>query len=134
MRNSFSRCSCGNHFLLKKFAIQKNNSMCQFQSLYFEDDGYVVRCKQCNNYQLAFGNMMITLSQHDFDIMCKAVQHKCAEENFTFSGYAKCIVVPTPSNGMHLLLTKKELTRFNEILEEADNEAKAQSLISLFSR
>jgi hypothetical protein len=107
--------------------------MCQFQSLYFDDDGYVVRCKQCDHYQIAFGSTMLTLAQKDFETICQIVKHKCAEENFEFAGHAKCIIIPTPSGGVHLLLTKEEANRFNDILEEADNEAKAQCLISLFN-
>lgn len=107
--------------------------MCEFQSLYFNDDGYVVRCKQCNCYQLAFGTTLITLTQQDFKAICKTAKYKCIEEDFSFSKHSKCVVIPTPSCGLFLLFTREEAIRFNEILEEADNEEKVQRLLSLFN-
>jgi hypothetical protein len=108
--------------------------MCEFQSLYFNDDGYVVRCKQCGYYQLAFGSTMLTLAKKDFEAICKMIRHKCNEADFSVSEHSKCVVIPTPSYGMYMLLTKNEANRFNEILEEADNEEKAQCLLSLFNQ
>lgn len=107
--------------------------MCEFQSLYFNDDGYVVRCKQCGCYQLAFGSTMLTLTKKGFETFCKMVKHKCNERDFLFSEHSKCVVIPTPSNGVYMLLTKNEVNQLNEILEEADNEEKAQCLLSLFN-
>ena len=107
--------------------------MCEFQSLYFNDDGYVVRCRHCEHYQLAFGSTMLTLEQKDFEAICKMVKDKSSEEDFSFPKHSKCVVIPTPYYGLYMLLTKNEANRFNEILEEADNEAKALCLLSLFS-
>jgi hypothetical protein len=108
--------------------------MCEFQSLYFNNDGYVVRCKQCGHYQIAFGSTMLTLVKKDFEAICKMVKYKSSEKDSSFSEHSKCVVIPTPSYGLHMLLTKNEANRFNEILEEADNEAKALCLLSLFNQ
>ena len=107
--------------------------MCEFQSLYFGDDGYVVRCEKCNHYQVAFGSTMLNLPPHDFETLLKIMQHKCRAEVDTMAAHSKSVIVPTPSPGVSLLFTKSEAMRFYEILEEADNEVKAQSLISLFN-
>jgi hypothetical protein len=108
--------------------------MCEFESLYFNDDGYVVRCKKCGYYQLAFGTIMLTLTKKDFETMRNVVQQKCNEGDFSLCEHSKCVCIPTPSTGMYMLLTKNEAKRFNEILEEADNEEKAKSLLNLFKQ
>jgi hypothetical protein len=108
--------------------------MCQFQSLYFNDDGYVVYCKKCNRYQLAFGSSLLTLKPGDFTVFCNVVKRKCREEHdFSTAEHSKTVVIPTPCNGMYMLLTKKEARLFHRILEEADTEMKTQQLLGLFN-
>ena len=108
--------------------------MCEFQSLYFNDDGYVVRCKQCGVYQVAFISIMLTLTESDFEAFCKMVKHKCNEEDCSFIEHTKNVVIPTPCYGIYILLTRVEAQKFNGILEDADNEAKALSMINLFNQ
>jgi hypothetical protein len=108
--------------------------MCEFQSLYFNGDGYVVRCRHCGYYQLAFGSTLLTLVKKDFEAICELVKYKCSEDDFSFSENSKSVIIPTSSFGVHMLLTKKEANRLNKILEEAGNEEIAQSLIRLFNQ
>ncbi|MFT3679892.1 MAG: hypothetical protein QM791_06445 [Ferruginibacter sp.] len=107
--------------------------MCEFDSLYLSDLGYVVHCKKCGVYQVAFASTMLSLNQQDFDIFCGLVRRKYEEENMIYSENAKCVVIPTPAKGVQILLTRKEAENLNSMLEEADNEAKALSLMSLFN-
>ena len=107
--------------------------MCEYLSLYFGDIGYVVRCKQCGLYQLAFMCIVITLTKQDFFAFCGIVKRKYEEANYAHSENSKCIIIQTPAEGISFLLTKNEVKRFTEILEEADNEEKAQCLIGLFN-
>ncbi len=72
--------------------------MCEFQSLYFGDDGYVVRCKQCGNYQAGFISTMLTLTENDFYALCKIVRLKNTEP-VNLPGYCKSIILPTPAQG-----------------------------------
>ena len=106
--------------------------MCEFQSLYFGDDGYVVRCKQCGHFQTGYMSTMLTLTEDDFGILCKMVKYKDSEA-VSLPGHCESVILPTPSQGVFMMLTKQEVSRFNEILEEADNEAKALNLMSLFN-
>ena len=106
--------------------------MCEFRSLYYDDDGYVVQCKDCNYYQLGFGSTMLSLSPDDFETLGKVVRHKYNEIDFGLSESIRNVVIPTPSHNVFLLLTKEEANRFHEILEAADNEAKAQQMLAMF--
>lgn len=82
--------------------------MCAFQSLYFDDDGYVVRCKQCGLYQLAFMCIVIAVTQEDYGAFCRIVKRKCTEADSSFSEHSKCIIIQTPAEGICFLLTKKK--------------------------
>ena len=105
---------------------------CQFDSLYFAEDGYVVRCKRCNNYQIAYLSTMLTLTAFDFNALCKLVKYKCTEPDYSCMGNSKSIIIQTPSQGCGIILTRLEALRFNEILEQADSEEQALVLISFF--
>lgn len=106
--------------------------MCEFQSLYFGDDGYVVRCCKCSHYQLAYASMMLNLELEDFKKLHAIIKIKLAEPAHYNNPSAKSVVIPTPTKGIYLLLTIAEAKRLYEILEEADNEEQALALISLF--
>lgn len=106
--------------------------MCEFQSLYYNDDGYVVQCKDCQYYQLGFGSTMLSLSPRDFNTLSKIVSSKYHENYFDFSEHVRNVTIPTPSHNVFMLLTKEEANRFHEILEAADIEARAQQLFAMF--
>lgn len=106
--------------------------MCEFQSLYYNDDGYVVRCKDCGYYQLAFGTMMLSLSGMDYETLCKVVKKKHGEIDFAASEHTRNVVVATPSQGLYMLLTREESNRLHDILEAADSEEKAREIMNLF--
>lgn len=106
--------------------------MCQFESLYFEDDGYVIRCKDCGNYQMAYGNALLSLTDVQLSDLYKNVIKRNFDEDVSLSEHSKCISIPILKYDFHLLFTKKELTRLYEILEIVDTEIKTLSLLNLF--
>ncbi|KAA5532730.1 hypothetical protein F0919_18290 [Taibaiella lutea] len=106
--------------------------MCEFQSLYYSDDGYVAQCKDCGYYQVAFGNTMLSLSTKDYITLRKVVKKKCNDIDYASFENTRNIVIPTPSAGLFILLTKEEVNSFHRILEAADTEEKAQQLMALF--
>lgn len=107
--------------------------MCEFQSLYFDDDGYVLRCKQCGQYQVGFGTTMLIFTYFEFQEFYKLLKYKFDNMGQPGSPHSKTVILRTPSHGVCIMLTQKEASRFFEILEEADNEAKALTLIRLFN-
>lgn len=108
--------------------------MCEFQSLYFGDDGYVVRCCKCGHYQLAFASSMLNLLEEDFKKLRSIIKNKNNEPDHYNNPSAKTVVIPTPVNGAFMLLTTRETKRLHEILEEADTEEQALAMISLFQQ
>lgn len=107
--------------------------MCGFQYLYNGEDGYVVRCKNCGHYQLAFASIILTLSRSEFQSFCELAKYKCNEPDYSLAEHSKSIILQTPAQGVFILLTKNEGDRLCEILEEADNEDKALCLMSMFN-
>ncbi|MES2777867.1 MAG: DUF6686 family protein [Bacteroidota bacterium] len=107
--------------------------MCEFESLYYGDDGYVVRCKHCGHYQVAFISTMLSLNERNFQALYTLVQQKCQEADYSFTEHSKTVILKTPCDGVFIMLTRNEARRFSEILEEADNEAKSLALIRLFN-
>jgi hypothetical protein len=75
---------------------------------------------------------MLTLMPESYEALCLFVKNACASENVFFNDNAKNIVVPTPSKGIKLLLTRQELINFLTILDEADTEEKTLSILELF--
>lgn len=106
--------------------------MSQFECLSFNDDGYVIRCRECKYYHIAFCSTLLMISEEEFTVFCESVKQKCDEEDYQISEHAKSIIIKTPYECIHMLLSKNEAKRFSHILEEADNEIRAQSIMSLF--
>jgi ribosomal protein S27E len=107
--------------------------MCEFEQLYFDNDGYVVRCKDCGHYQVAYASMALTFSVNDFKVFCSKVKRKSLEMDCSLAEHSKSIVITTPCKNITMLLTRKEAMRFAAILDEAENEAMALSLINMFN-
>ena len=105
---------------------------CEFQSFYFADDGYVVYCKNCGHYQVAFMCICLTLTKEDYAAFRKLVAMHHNQPDYSFSECCKNIIIKTPAEGISFILTKNETKRLNEILEEADTEEKTLALLHLF--
>jgi len=107
--------------------------MCHYQTLYHDDTtGYVVRCPECEKIQVGYGNLMVTFSRGDFDDFRWWLKKIKNDQDLSQSRTLRCIVIPTPCEGMKLLLSLRELTDFDNMLETADTELKSLELIRLF--
>lgn len=107
--------------------------MCNYQTLYHDDNtGYVVRCNECEKIQVGYGNLMLTFSEEDFDAFRNWV-HKYRDEQHPSQNPAlRNIVIPTPCEGIRLLLCMRELREFDRMLEAADTELQSLEMIKLF--
>jgi hypothetical protein len=109
--------------------------MCSYQTLFHNDNsGYVVRCKECENIQIGFGNLMLTVNDTEFESFHKWLKQMLDEQAASdIKETIRCIVIPTPCDGIKLLLSLRELRQFDHMLEEADTELKSFSLLKLFT-
>lgn len=107
--------------------------MCQFLNWYADDDGYVIQCKECMHFQVSFGTTMLTLSEEQYQTFVSIVAYKKQEVIPMQDSSCKCIVLPTPSNSVSIILSEKELNFLYNMTQSADNELKTNQLLSLFN-
>ncbi len=100
----------------------------------FHDDntGYVVRCNECEKIQIGFSNLMMTFSLDDFAGFRKWLQKLLSEQDLSEKQTIRNIVIPTPCEGMKILLSIRELRDFNKMLDTADTELQSLEMIRLF--
>jgi hypothetical protein len=109
--------------------------MCSYHTLYHSEiNGYVVRCKQCENIQIGFSNLMLTVNEVEFDSLRALIKLILEEQKASeIRATVRHIVIPTPCESMKLLLSVRELREFDNMLEEADTELQSSSLTKLFT-
>ncbi len=107
--------------------------MCSYQTLFHDDNtGYVVRCHACEKIQVGFGNLMVTVSMDEFDSFRRLLKKARNEQISVQKETLRNIVIPTPCEGINLLLSLRELREFDHMLEEADTELQSSGLLKLF--
>jgi hypothetical protein len=75
---------------------------------------------------------MLTLSPPDYEILVKIVAQKKEDHVPMCDPNVRCVVLPTPCSNIHSFLSERELRLLHDMLQEADNEIKAQEMIRLF--
>ena len=107
--------------------------MCRYSTLYHDDKiGYVVNCLECGKIQVGYGNLVFTFNMDDFESFNWWLRKIKDDVQPDQSETLRCIIIPTPCEGMKLLLSKRELRDFNNMLESADSELRSLQLIRLF--
>ncbi len=107
--------------------------MCAFESLYHHPDlGYVLRCRDCNHLQLAFGNIVLTLQESDFPSFTAWLKEMEEDNGDREDVLVKNILLPTPCEGLRLMFSLAELRKLNGMLDLADSEMQSRSLLRLF--
>lgn len=108
--------------------------MCSYQTLFHDDNtGYVVRCKECANVQIGFGNLMLTVHENELGSFRNWLKSIIDEQSGELKETIRCITIPTPCEGVKLLLSLRELREFDRMLEEADTELQSFCLLNLFN-
>lgn len=108
--------------------------MCQHQTLYYQENiGFIVKCQTCDKIQVGFNVLSATFDKVGFEKfrLQVAKSHEAKQEGMSRS--IKAILIPTPCEGLNLLLTVAELDLLFSMLEYADNEMKAQEIIKEFA-
>lgn len=109
-------------------------NMCQYQVLYHHDvTGYVLRCEDCENIQFCYGNLMVNFTEPDFMAFRTWLRQIRDQQEPSLSETLRCIIIPTPCEGMKLVLSLREIKELDEMLESADTELQTHRLIGLFN-
>ena len=108
--------------------------MCNYQTLFHDDGlGYIVRCNECENIQVGYGNMVITFSYEDFSAFRSWLARIEEEQAPELNPALRCIFIPTPCEGVKLLLSKSELFDMINMFDQADVELQSLALLRLFN-
>jgi hypothetical protein len=76
---------------------------------------------------------MVTFYPQEFESFRKLVKELYNQELPAERRQLKHIVIPTPTDCVRLLLSRDDLADLHIMLEEADNEIRARSLLELFA-
>ena len=116
------------------FASHICKHMCTYQALYHSDkSGYIVRCGECEKIQVAYSNLVMTFERTDFDSFRNLIAKiKNGRHPMAGSPVVRSIMIPSPCQGIQLLLSYNELNEFSAMLEEADIELQSLEMIKLF--
>lgn len=108
--------------------------MCNYQTLFHNDNlGYVVRCKECDKIQIGYGNIMLTVSDEGFEAFRWWLKKIKDEQPATQKETLRSVMIPTPCEGIKLLLSLRELKELENMLDDADTELKSSGLLNLFT-
>jgi len=97
----------------------KENNSCQYNTLHNGEEGYVVKCCHCNGYQMAFGNIMLNLLPEEFKALLDYVALKNKSFQKIDERHSKLIHIPTDSRKVGLVFTPEEITKLNDLLQQA---------------
>jgi hypothetical protein len=106
--------------------------MCSYKSWFYDDNGYVIQCQSCKHFQVGFASIMLTLDEANFQTFVRVVFATKAEHVPVAMPCLKCIVLPTPSSCVNVLLTQPEFQQLYLMIEEVDTEIKVAQLLHLF--
>lgn len=106
---------------------------CTYEYLYKSGDGYVVRCRQCNYFQVAFNCALLTLDEPSFLQLREQLKEKIDLHPGNIPPGCKSIALNTPVPGYCLLLSIEEAALLFEHLDGADTEWRSKALLNLFN-
>ncbi len=102
----------------------------EVEMLFHSRYGYVLRCRHCLLYHLAFGNIAIDQSKQDLidlTFLIERYHHQYQQSN---KESCRCIFIETPFNGFRLVFSLKELALFNEMLQKTYLIIQAEDIIN----
>ena len=104
--------------------------MCRHNILVHNDHGYVVSCKGCGRYQVAFGTSLVTLELADYENFCSnvAALAQCHRKHKDVS-VAKKIYIDIYSSHSLMVLNRRELYKLNALLDEAEFNRQTELLL-----
>lgn len=104
--------------------------MCKYKPLHYNRHGYIVRCKSCSHFQIAFGNIAVTADEQEFECLTNSVYNFCEKNNIQSCPHFRNISIKTPASNVMLLFNNEEIKQFKELLQEAQFALEIEKLIA----
>ena len=94
--------------------------MCKQKVLSHNEHGYVVLCKNCQHYHIAFGTTVLSLSEIQYEEFKSQAQEQFNFHKDDAFPQQKVIQLPTFSTNVIMVLSFNELLKLIELIEEAN--------------
>ena len=93
--------------------------MCSYKILVHNKWGYIVKCNNCNHFQIAFGTTVISLKTELFQEF--RLQIKELKQTTVYNGFPKQKYIPVKTHHEDVLMTLNynELQRLFALIDEA---------------
>lgn len=106
--------------------------MCSSRLLYYDkSNGYISRCEECRQWQLAFGNLVLSLKESEFSDFIMAIRQLDSEAASEMPA-CKMLKVDLTVNHIKLVISYQEWLALTEMLDAAATEHTVLRLLDLF--
>lgn len=92
---------------------------CHYTTLHHCDHGYVVHCRNCDSYQLAFGNVTLHLLLPEYEALWKFICVQYEKKELHEERHCKNIYLPTDSRKVSMVLSAEEIACLYDMLQKA---------------
>jgi hypothetical protein len=93
--------------------------MCNYTVLFQNSSGYIIRCKSCDHFQLAFGTTTAAFDPVDFDHFCRRISQLHRNEPCNGFEMQKRFSILLSNPLICLALNYRELHQLADMLHEA---------------
>ena len=104
--------------------------MCKNTNLSKTEWGFVVRCKSCGYYHVAFGTTVLKFTEESFIEFTFLTERYLLEYADACNKMSKMISIETDSKNIGLIYSYNELERLCNLLKEAREVLKREKLFS----
>lgn len=93
--------------------------MCSYKILFHKASGYIVKCNNCEHYQIAFGTMVFTISTINMESLHHQVKKLNSSKNQAKRSHNERIQIKLPCESVIMALNADELNQFHNMVDEA---------------
>jgi hypothetical protein len=107
--------------------------MCTFDILASSPQGYIARCNQCRNLEIAFGTSLAFLPDRRLEDFLFYIRDMLPDANQVNPTQKKIILNLASTEALQMILTPSELHQLFDLLDRALDEMRARSILNLFN-
>ena len=115
--------------ILNNNFIRNYLAMTNYRVLAQSKQGYILKCSDCTSYQLGFGTTILSFTEDEFKTYNTIVFKEINDRAFSNTPTQKCIVTPTFSPGIKMVLSYNEFKNLKQLLAEASLIAEVTSAL-----
>jgi len=90
--------------------------MCKYKTLAHNENGYVILCHGCRQYQLAFGTTAVSFPPSDFAIFKRQLNYYAEKEEYKTGGTHKCISLDLFCRCAMMVVTYEEFIKLRDLI------------------